>query len=128
MEKQVLNYRIIIEPDKQTGTGKPGFTAYCPTLGVADDGDTIEEALQNRIPVLLYGGQGRYQHVPAEEINVQLEQQDFSIKPIYHASNIEALKYGLQHILTYPLSKYSRTFDEFIYSESQRESLGKLIG
>lgn len=47
MEKQVLNYRIIIEPDKETGTDKPGFTAYCPTLGIADDGDTIEEALQN---------------------------------------------------------------------------------
>lgn len=34
-------------PDKQTGTGKAGFTAFCPTLGVADDGDTIEEALAN---------------------------------------------------------------------------------
>lgn len=47
METKVLNYRIIIEPDKQTGTNKAGFTALCPTLGVADDGDTIEEALQN---------------------------------------------------------------------------------
>lgn len=47
METKILNYRIIIEPDKQTGTGKPGFTAVCPTLGVADDGDTIEEAIKN---------------------------------------------------------------------------------
>lgn len=47
MQKQVLNYRVIIEPDAQTGTGKPGYTAYCPTLGVADDGDTVEEALTN---------------------------------------------------------------------------------
>lgn len=47
MERCVLNYRVIIKPDKQTGTGKPGFTALCPTLGVADDGDTIEEALKN---------------------------------------------------------------------------------
>ena len=47
METKVLNYRIIIEPDKQTGTNKPGFTAYCPTLGVADDGDTVEEAIKN---------------------------------------------------------------------------------
>ena len=45
MLKHVLNYRIIIEPDVATGGGKPGFTAHCPTLGVADDGDTIEEAL-----------------------------------------------------------------------------------
>lgn len=47
METKVLNYRIIVEPDKQTGTGKPGFTAFCPTLGVADDGNTIEEAIAN---------------------------------------------------------------------------------
>ena len=47
MQTKVLNYRIIVTPDKQTGTGKPGYTALCPTLGVADDGDTIEEALNN---------------------------------------------------------------------------------
>ena len=44
---KVLNYRILVEADRQTGTGKRGFTALCPTLGVADDGDTIEEAIEN---------------------------------------------------------------------------------
>lgn len=43
----VLNYRIVIEPDEQTGSKKHRFTAYCPTLGVADDGSTVEEALAN---------------------------------------------------------------------------------
>lgn len=47
MKTKALNYRIIVSPDTQTGTGKAGFTALCPTLGVADDGDTIEEALEN---------------------------------------------------------------------------------
>lgn len=47
MKTKALDYRIIITPDTQTGTGKAGFTALCPTLGVADDGDTIEEALKN---------------------------------------------------------------------------------
>jgi len=45
MQTKVLNYRIIVSPDTQTGVGKPGFTALCPTLGVADDGDTVEQAL-----------------------------------------------------------------------------------
>lgn len=45
MEKVVLNYRVIIEPDKRTGTGEACFTAYCPKLNIADDGDTVEEAL-----------------------------------------------------------------------------------
>ena len=47
MQTTVLNFRVIISPDEQTGTGKPGFTAHCPTLGVADDGNTVEEALKN---------------------------------------------------------------------------------
>jgi len=47
MKTKVLNYRIIVNPDKQTGTNKPGYTALCPTLGVADDGDTIDEAIAN---------------------------------------------------------------------------------
>ena len=45
MEKNVLNYRVIIEPDERTGTNESCFTAYCPKLGIADDGETIEEAL-----------------------------------------------------------------------------------
>lgn len=47
METKILNYRVIVKPDRKTGTGKLGFTAFCPSLGVADDGDTIEEALTN---------------------------------------------------------------------------------
>lgn len=45
MQTTVLNYRIIVEPDTYTGSEKPCFTAYCHTLGVADGGDTIDQAL-----------------------------------------------------------------------------------
>ena len=45
MKTTILNYAILIEPDTETGTDKPGFTAYCPSLGIADDGDTVDEAL-----------------------------------------------------------------------------------
>lgn len=47
METKVLNYRITIEPDTRTGANEPGYAAYCPTLGLADGGDTIEEAIEN---------------------------------------------------------------------------------
>jgi len=47
MEKFVLNYRVIVEPDTRVGTNEKCFTAYCPTLGIADDGDTIDEALES---------------------------------------------------------------------------------
>ena len=47
METKVLSYRIIIEPDTRAGTNEPGYAAYCPTLGLADGGDTVEEAIAN---------------------------------------------------------------------------------
>lgn len=47
MDSKVLNYRVIIEPDQYTGSNKPCFLAYAPTIDVADNGDTIEEALEN---------------------------------------------------------------------------------
>lgn len=43
MEKQVLNYRVIIEPEKMGK--KTVYNAYCSTLNLADYGDTIEEVL-----------------------------------------------------------------------------------
>lgn len=45
MQKQVLNYRIIIEPEKMGR--KVVYNAYCPTLGVADYGDSIDEVLKS---------------------------------------------------------------------------------
>lgn len=45
MQKQVLNYRIIIEPEKMGK--KMVYNAYCPTLGIADYGDSIDEALES---------------------------------------------------------------------------------
>lgn len=45
MEKQVLNYRVIVEPER---VGKRiVYNAYCPTLGVVDYGNTIEEVLES---------------------------------------------------------------------------------
>lgn len=46
MEKKVLNYRIIIEPEKYPD-GSTVYVAYCPTLGISDYGDTIEEVLNS---------------------------------------------------------------------------------
>ncbi|MCL4353728.1 type II toxin-antitoxin system HicB family antitoxin [Patescibacteria group bacterium] len=45
METQVLNYRIIIRQIKEGR--KTTYLAECPTLGVYDWGDTVNNALQN---------------------------------------------------------------------------------
>jgi len=47
METTILNYRIIVEPDVRVGTEEHGFSAHCPTLDIADGGDTVEEALSS---------------------------------------------------------------------------------
>ena len=44
MQTQILNYRIIIEPEKQGR--KTVYNAYCPTLGVADWGNTVDQAIE----------------------------------------------------------------------------------
>lgn len=47
MKHKILNYLIIIEPDERTGTREAGYSVFCPALGLADGGDTIEEAIKN---------------------------------------------------------------------------------
>ena len=75
VETKILNYRIIIEPDKQTGTNKPGYTAFCPTLGVADDGKTIEQAIENvRKAIKVY-----IDSLIADKLPVPLDQPDKDI-------------------------------------------------
>lgn len=73
MQKQVLNFRIIIEPEKMGR--KVVYNAYCPTLGVADYGDSIDEAVKNirslikfHIKCLLEDGQ----EVPTENTNDEI--------------------------------------------------------
>ena len=40
----MLNYRIIIEKENYED-GSVIYVAYCPTLGISDYGDTVEEVL-----------------------------------------------------------------------------------
>jgi len=46
MEKNVLNYRIIIEKEKYED-GSTVYIGYCPSLDISDYGDTIEDVLSS---------------------------------------------------------------------------------
>lgn len=46
-KQQILDYRIILKPDKRIGKNNRCYVALCPTLGLADDGETAQEALAN---------------------------------------------------------------------------------
>ena len=44
MDTKVLDYRIIIEPEK-SADGSVVYVAHCPTLGISDYGDSVEEVM-----------------------------------------------------------------------------------
>ena len=73
MEKHILNYRVIIEPEK---IGKNTvYNAYCPTLGVADYGDSVEEVLKSikdGIHLAIECLMEENKEVPKDNINEQL--------------------------------------------------------
>lgn len=42
-----LHYNVVIMPDRLAGTNESCFTVECPSLGIADQGNSIEEAIEN---------------------------------------------------------------------------------
>ncbi len=46
-KQTILDYRVILRQDKSVGTNQSCYVASCPTLGVTDDGQTPQEALDN---------------------------------------------------------------------------------
>jgi len=104
---------------------------FTDVLGMSDllvsfSSTTIEEALQNRIPVLLYGGGGRYQHVPAYEIS-----QDNPIQKsaVYHVKRAGELEYALNRILNLHTRSDSEKhlFDPYIYPQDTRTAFADLL-
>jgi predicted RNase H-like HicB family nuclease len=54
MQTKILNYRIIVESEKQKD-GNTCFVAYAPTLGISDFGNSIEEAVAHmEVAIKLY--------------------------------------------------------------------------
>lgn len=94
-------------------------------LLVSFSSTTIEEALQNQIPVLLYGGNGRYQHIPAERVKTGAA---LSKSALYFAPDFSDLEFAVREILALSHSHDEKIFEPYIYGESQRESLlGKIL-
>lgn len=104
---------------------------FSDILGITDllvsfSSTTIEEAFQNRIPVLLYGGEGRYQHVAASEVN-----RNASVQPaaVYHVKSAELLGYAMMNILRLHSGRdaHSHLFDQYVYPHEKRVSPADLL-
>lgn len=100
---------------------------FSAALGSADllvsfSSTTIEEALQNRIPVLLYGGSGRYMHIEAVEAGSNGEMPRSAI---YHVSKAGDLRAAIEKILG--LGTDGKLFDAYIYPQNERQPLEALL-
>ena len=100
-------------------------------LAVADllvsfSSTTIEEAFQNRVPVLLYGGGGRYQHVQAPEVT-----PDSTVEPgaVYWVRRPEYLADCLQRVLDVngPAPLPEELFEEYVYKPQEITPFPQLV-
>lgn len=105
--------------------------AFIDLLGIADllvsfSSTTIEEALQNRIPVLLYGGNGRYQHIQAHEIMRGIR---LPPSPVYHVSNRQDLGYAIRQIFDLKITDDANAhlFEPYKYADEVRVSLADAL-
>lgn len=74
MEKKILNYRIIIEKEKYED-GSIVYVAYCPTLGISDYADTVEEVLssiKDGIELAIESLAKEGQEVPVDHVEEQI--------------------------------------------------------
>jgi len=105
--------------------------SFLDVLGFAEllvsfSSTTIEEALQNCVPVLLYGCGGRYQHVPGVEVTSEV-----SCAPaaVYVVRRREHLANGIDRILAahraVPASE--DLFEPFKYPEGERVLVSALL-
>ena len=109
----------------------PSSDKYCismsepfpDVLGLADllvsfSSTTIEEALQNRVPVLLYGGEGRYQHVEALEVTPE---KPVESRAVYSVARAGHLADALRRILDIngPSPLPQELFQDYVYRPDQ---------
>ena len=77
MQTRLLNYRVIVEPETYPD-GDKVYNAYCPTLGITDYGDTIEEALaslKDGIELAVESLAKEKQEIPSDNLSNQIVTQ-----------------------------------------------------
>jgi len=97
-----------------------GFT----DLMVSFSSTTVEEALLNNVPVLFYGGEGRYQHIEAPFYQ---SGEDLPLSPLYAIGSAGDLVDGLGRVLGKIGDLSSRDFDYLRYAPEQITPVEELV-
>ncbi|MBI5358893.1 type II toxin-antitoxin system HicB family antitoxin [Candidatus Amesbacteria bacterium] len=74
MDTKVLDYRIIIEPEKYAD-GSVVYVAHCPTLGISDYADSVEEvmrSIKDGIQLAVESLAAEKSEVPTDEVQDQI--------------------------------------------------------
>lgn len=105
--------------------------SFSDVLGLTDllvsfSSTTIEEALQNQVPVLLYGGEGRYQHIEAFDV---VPGADVEAQAVYSIRSADGLADGLKKIIdangSTPLPE--ELFRKYVYKSDQITPFTQLV-
>lgn len=87
MQTKLLNYRVIVEPETYPN-GDKVYNAYCPTLGITDYGDSIEEALESLkdgIELAVESLSKENLEIPSDDLSTQIVTQTQIQYPIAFA-------------------------------------------
>lgn len=104
---------------------------FTDVLGMSDllvslSSTTVEEALLNRVPVLFYGGNGRYQHVEAQPVT-----PDLPVAPgaAFSVSRPDHLADAIQRVLDVngPTPLPENLFDGYSYKPEEITPLPQLV-
>jgi hypothetical protein len=128
-ELRAEDLRALLPPSERVSLNTD--LPFLDLLGMADllvsfSSTTIEEALQNGVPVLLYGGNGRYRHVPAVEV---LPERPCPPAPVYAVRRPEHLVSALSNILeaTGAGSLPDALFQPYRYRDEERCALAEWL-
>jgi hypothetical protein len=121
---------LLPESDSYSIASEGAFSDYLSitNLLVSFSSTTIEEALQNNIPVLLFNKYNRYQHIKG----VELSSGSSGLLPaaVYNVNCEDDLLFAIQWILANHLSKKinsEKLFNEYKYPDSKIIKLSEFI-
>lgn len=101
--------------------------SFADMLGLSDlivsfSSTTIEESLQGKVPVLLYGCNGRYEHLKSDKVALNSKVEPLAI---YHVVEKENLGYALREILKLDIKNKNSNglFSGYSYKKQETASL-----
>jgi len=120
---------LLIESDCYSVRSDGSFSDY---LGISDllvsySSTTIEEALQNRVPVLQYDGQGKYCHIQGQILEPSLKPE---LDSCYYVNAEGKLLWAIKWLLENHLKKDipDNVWKRHVFNESEKVKLSSYFG